>query len=400
MSDRFLIVLSFLILINICQARPSKPDIQQANKSLIENHSGKFLCITQGGYPPPTFTWLINQIKINESFYNVRSDTRQSYSELNLPMEKRFHNGLLTCHVENQALDTPLITTYTLNIEYKPEVRLRHGQKIVSNSNLLVVEDDRMTLQCEAESNPPILKPVAWLKNNISLSDMNSSSLILSNIKRNDDGVYTCLASNAIGHSQSSVHIRVQYSPMIHLDGGGSINENEKLTLTCRVDAYPSIDYYQWYKNHQKLNTSSLTSSIVIEKVSKEDSGIYICMVKNTLNYFNGSSIEKYNKTQTKVTVNYAPKVRTFDSIVAVDLLTTNVKFQCEIDSYPESIVTWRFNNNNVIFNSNKYSIVQNKSLSYLTIQQIQSNTDYGLYSCNATNNLGYNSTTIQLRSK
>ncbi|CAF2092548.1 unnamed protein product [Rotaria magnacalcarata] len=380
--------------------RPSKPDIQQANKSLIENHSGKFLCITQGGYPPPTFTWLINQIKINESFYNVRSDTRQSYSELNLPMEKRFHNGLLTCHVENQALDTPLITTYTLNIEYKPEVRLRHGQKIVSNSNLLVVEDDRMTLQCEAESNPPILKPVAWLKNNISLSDMNSSSLILSNIKRNDDGVYTCLASNAIGHSQSSVHIRVQYSPMIHLDGGGSINENEKLTLTCRVDAYPSIDYYQWYKNHQKLNTSSLTSSIVIEKVSKEDSGIYICMVKNTLNYFNGSSIEKYNKTQTKVTVNYAPKVRTFDSIVAVDLLTTNVKFQCEIDSYPESIVTWRFNNNNVIFNSNKYSIVQNKSLSYLTIQQIQSNTDYGLYSCNATNNLGYNSTTIQLRSK
>ena len=50
--------------------------------------------------------------------------------------------------------------------------------------------------------------------------------------------------------------------------------------------------------------------------------------------------------------------------------------------------------------NSNKYSILQNKSLSYLTIQQIQSVHDYGLYSCNASNKLGYNSTTIQLRSK
>jgi hypothetical protein len=63
------------------------------------------------------------------------------------------------------------------------------------------------------------------------------------------------------------------------------------------------IDYYQWYKNNEKLNISSLLSSIIIEKVSKEDSGIYICMVKNTLKYSNGSSIEKFNKTQTKVIV-------------------------------------------------------------------------------------------------
>ncbi|CAF4900498.1 unnamed protein product, partial [Rotaria sp. Silwood2] len=116
MSDRFLTVPSFLILI---KTRPTKPDIQQTNKSLIENNIGKFLCITQGGNPLPTFNWLINQIKINESFYIVHSDTRQSYSELYLPLEKHFHNGLLTCQIDNQALDKPLITSYTLNIECK-----------------------------------------------------------------------------------------------------------------------------------------------------------------------------------------------------------------------------------------------------------------------------------------
>lgn len=91
--------------------------------------------------------------------------------------------------------------------------------------------------------------------------------------------------------------------PSVYLNGGGLINENEKLTLTCHVDSYPTIDYFQWYKNHQKLNTSTLTSSIIIDKISKDDAGVYVCMVKNTLKYPNGSSIEKYNKTQTRVVV-------------------------------------------------------------------------------------------------
>ena len=69
------------------------------------------------------------------------------------------------------------------------------------------------------------------------------------------------------------------------------------------MDSYPSIDYYQWYRNHEKLNISSLASSLVIEKVSADDAGIYICMVKNTLKYGNGTVIEKFNKTQTKVIV-------------------------------------------------------------------------------------------------
>ncbi len=47
-------------------ARPTKPDIQQTNKSLTEHSLGKFLCTTQGGNPLPTFNWLINQIQLNE----------------------------------------------------------------------------------------------------------------------------------------------------------------------------------------------------------------------------------------------------------------------------------------------------------------------------------------------
>lgn len=41
-------------------------------------------------------------------------------------------------------------------------------------------------------------------------SGINSPTLTLQTIKRNDEGEYTCITSNAIGRSQASVHIRVQ----------------------------------------------------------------------------------------------------------------------------------------------------------------------------------------------
>ncbi len=47
-------------------------------------------------------------------------------------------------------------------------------------------------------------------KNSDFILGTTSPSLTLQNIKRSDDGEYTCLSSNSIGRGQSTVHIRVQ----------------------------------------------------------------------------------------------------------------------------------------------------------------------------------------------
>lgn len=107
-------------------ARPSKPELYQSNETLVENGLALFICTTQGGNPLPTFTWLINQIPINSSLYTVSPNT----SELRLPLEKRFHNGQLTCQVNNQALDHPLITSRLLNIQCKKFSRERERGEI------------------------------------------------------------------------------------------------------------------------------------------------------------------------------------------------------------------------------------------------------------------------------
>ncbi|CAF4368810.1 unnamed protein product, partial [Adineta steineri] len=160
----------------------------------------------------------------------------------------------------------------------KPEVRLRANGKNISNLNLIFTENEQFTIDCAIDSNPSPTKPLVWLKNGVLISSSASSSLTLQSIKRTDDGEYTCSSTNSIGQSHSSVYIRVQYSPIVEINGGGIINESEKLILICNVKSYPMIDYYQWYKNNEKLNTSSLTSTIIIEKVSKYDSGNYVCM--------------------------------------------------------------------------------------------------------------------------
>ncbi|UJR25722.1 hypothetical protein I4U23_007074 [Adineta vaga] len=372
-------VLSINVLLTIL-TRPSQPDLQQTNRSLVENQVGRFSCKTKGGNPLPTFHWLLNDMKLNESFYHVYPNTHQSHSELYLPLEKRFHNGSLTCQVQNQALDKPLQSSYTLNIQYKPDVSLHSNRAIVSNLNLLVTENDHVTIDCQIDSNPALIKPINWLKNGVLLSGHTSPSLPLQSIKRADDGEYTCSSTNAIGQSQSSVHIRVQYSPLIELTGGGIKTENQRLVLSCNVNSYPLIDYYQWYKNNEKLNTSSLTSSIVIEKIAREDAGNYVCLVKNTLKYSNGSVIEKFNKTQTKVLVQYTPKVYSEHPIIAADLEETNIELHCNIDSYPSATILWKLENK-ILSNSTKYLISQKNSSSYLILRQIQSNRDYGFYS-------------------
>jgi hypothetical protein len=112
----FFFFLSYCVLLLL--ARPTKPELYQSNETLVENSLALFICTTQGGNPSPTFTWLINQIPINGTFSTVLPNT----SELRLPLEKRFHNGQLTCQVNNQALDNPLSTSRTLNIQCKKRI--------------------------------------------------------------------------------------------------------------------------------------------------------------------------------------------------------------------------------------------------------------------------------------
>ena len=62
----------------------------------------------------------------------------------------------------------------------KPEINLRHGQTIVTNLNLLVIENERLTLDCQIQSNPTTIEPITWLKNGASITGLSSLFLFIS----------------------------------------------------------------------------------------------------------------------------------------------------------------------------------------------------------------------------
>ena len=81
-------------------------------------------------------------------------------------------------------------------------------------TNLTVISDTQVTVRCEASMDPsPAIK---WeiqgkdsdFKNTVSLSKDNSS-LILSEPKADDSGIYTCTASNNVGWVSISSNIKI-----------------------------------------------------------------------------------------------------------------------------------------------------------------------------------------------
>ncbi|CAF0743366.1 unnamed protein product [Didymodactylos carnosus] len=388
--------LSIIIILTVL-TRPSLPKLHQTNEILTEKSIAQFLCSTVGGNPSPTFSWYLNQNVINENIY-----TNASLSELRLPIERRYHGAQISCQVDNKALDKPLTISIKLNVQYKPDVSLKYGQSIVTSGNIAIIENSSFLLECLVDSNPSTIEHIQWLKNGATLTDITSPSLILQTIKRTDEGEYTCIAMNSIGKGQASIRVRIQYGPIVKLKGAETIRENQRLSLECTTDAYPEVEIYQWYKNNQLLYNSK-HSMFIIDRVQKQDHGNYSCLAKNFLKFSNDSQIEMSNKANIRITIEYAPVVTSLISKIASDPMT-DVIFQCQIDSYPESTINWIFNGTLIGTNTGKYFIIQKRindiSQSNLIVKNVQTPIDYGLYSCSAMNKFGQNSTTIQLRLK
>ena len=70
-----------------------------------------------------------------------------------------------------------------------------------------VTEDYNVTLYCNASGTPPL--SVSWVK--VSSGErFNGRELMLTNISRNQGGIYRCEASNECGNASESSNIAVQ----------------------------------------------------------------------------------------------------------------------------------------------------------------------------------------------
>ncbi|XP_036060907.1 macrophage colony-stimulating factor 1 receptor [Onychomys torridus] len=159
-----------------------------------------------------------------------------------------------------------------------------------------------------------------------------------------DAGKYSCVASNSLGTHWESMNFQVVESAYLNLTSEQSlskeVSEGESLTLTVNVDAYPSLQSYNWtylgplFEDQHKLDFNikrttayRYTSELILNRVKPLEAGQYSFLAQNKAGW---------NNVTFELTLRYLPEV----SVTWMPVNGSDVLF-CYVSGYPQPNVTW-----------------------------------------------------------
>ncbi|XP_062256249.1 B-cell receptor CD22-like isoform X3 [Platichthys flesus] len=262
---------------------------------------------------------------------------------------------------------------------------------VQANPGLEVNENVLLTLSCSAESNPPV-SSVTWRKTTDGREEIIQGTRTwrktfrVNSASPSDSGLYSCEATNDIGSGKSPpAEVKVRYKPRkTSISVSGSSDNQVKvggsLTLTCDTDANPAPTTYSWYrsKNQQTdswwKNTNRRELSLTIQRA---DEACYSCSASNRI----GGG----DKSQPVcIQVLYSPKHVRVQANPGLDVKeNVLLTLSCSAESNPPvSSVTWRKTTD-----GREEIIQQTQTLTFRV--NSASPSDSGLYSCEATNDIG-----------
>nr|XP_061790885.1 hemicentin-1-like [Nerophis lumbriciformis] len=343
----------------------------ETQKYLAPVDSSVTLQCLSDGVPSPSVTWLKDGQLLSES---VRQRVLSSGS-LQVAFIQPSDTGRYTCTAANAAGTTSLEMSLTVQI---PPSILDFEQEVV------VVERSHAQLVCVAMGVPQ--PTISWEKDGVLLGEeigeyttLPSGELVIDTAQPGDAGRYTCVATNDVGHDSKTVILSVHTHPIFtHLVGDISLNKGERLLLDCGANGIP-LPRITWAFNNKIMpvhyDHMNGHSELVIEKVSKEDSGTYTCVAENTV-----GSIKSLGFVHVK-----EPPIIDGDlHSNRIEPLGGNAILNCDVRGDPLPKIQWSKNGMNLHIN-NRIRQLDNGSLAiYGTVTE-----DAGNYVCVATNDAG-----------
>uniref|UniRef100_A0A3B5LKZ5 Hemicentin 1 n=1 Tax=Xiphophorus couchianus TaxID=32473 RepID=A0A3B5LKZ5_9TELE len=333
------------------------------------------------GSPPPSITWHKDGQLLSDSGHQ----RLLSSGSLQIAFVQQSDAGRYTCTAANPAGTDSLDMTLTVQ---PPSIS---GGK----QEVVVVEKSQVQLMCVAEGIPQ--PELSWKKDRNPLSEsrgeftiLPSGELIIDSAQPEDAGSYTCVATNSVGEDSWTVTLSVHTHPSFtKLLIDVSLNKGERLVLTCGVSGIPTptIKWIMNNKNIPHYNHVNGHSELVIERVSKEDTGTYTCVAENRV-----GTIKSLGFVYVK------PPIIDGDLHAnRIEPLGGNAILNCEVRGDPLPTIQWSKNGINIRIN-NRIRQLDNGSLAiYGTVSE-----DAGSYMCVATNDAGVveRSVTLTLQSK
>lgn len=225
--------------------------------------------------------------------------------------------------------------------------------------------------------------------------------LHIRNVRVSDSGEYTCQI-NTTPVKMKIINLKVVVPPTIisHLSSSDmEVREGDTVTLICNVTGIPHPNV-TWYRQSASNDYSTMErigqqgEVLVIHNVSRYCDDVYECVAKN--------GIPPSVSRKIKVSVDFAPEVQLRNKRIG-QVKGRETILDCRITASPQGVTVW-MRDGKELFNSEKYSIeVFNEgghtiTLSLRITQIVDS--DFGDYTCLASNHLGRDKETMLLYEK
>ncbi|XP_075450106.1 roundabout homolog 2 isoform X13 [Ascaphus truei] len=254
-------------------------------------------------------------------------------------------------------------------------------------TDVVVAAGEPAILECQPPRGHP--EPtIYWKKDKVRIDDreerisIRSGKLMISNTRKSDAGMYTCVGTNMVGERDSDpAELTVFERPtFLRRPINQVVLEEEAVEFRCQVqgDPQPTV---RWKKDDADLPRGRYDIkddyTLRIKKAVSVDEGTYTCISENRVGKVEASAI---------LTVRAPPQfvVRPRDQIVAQGRTVT---FPCETKGNPQPAVFWqKEGSQNLLFPNqplqpnSRYSVSPTGDLTITSIQR----SDTGYYICQA----------------
>ncbi|XP_028450617.1 neural cell adhesion molecule 1a isoform X9 [Perca flavescens] len=342
--------------------------------------------------PPPTIIWKHKGSKIQ-----VAKDVRYKIMDnghLQIRGIKKIDEGMYNCEARVMARGEIDFKMIKVVVNVLPTIRAR-----LSEVNATADIGSSALLACDADGFPE--PTVTWAHNNIVLEtgdkyslNEDGSELVIKDVKKVDEGDYTCIAKNKAGEKAEEVSLNVFVQPKItYLNNQTASEFDDQVTLTCEAlgDPTPTISWSfenrVFTEGEQSLDRNIVVrsharvSSLTLKNVVFTYAGQYLCTASNSIGQDNQHMY---------LEVRYAPKIQGRVTVYTWEGNAANIS--CEVEAHPGASVVWfRDGLQLPSANTTNMKLYNTQTVSYLEITPDSQN-DFGSYNCTATNAMGADS--------
>ncbi|XP_065084744.1 protein sidekick isoform X2 [Ochlerotatus camptorhynchus] len=380
-----------------------KIDVVVAYMGIFEDLTEQIISV-QSGYPAilnlsriesvpaPSVTWQTEDGPLN---YDIKYATTASNQLIILSVDendmKSYRARAINTQIGKEEISAFIRVNVTGNSysEVAPEI-------IVEPRSMRVVRGEQtVQLECIANARPLHELETIWLKDGIPVENSGISyahtdpwnrTLALLYVNLTHTGQYTCQVQMRTGghptvHSVATVTVQEPPSFFTPFRTETLGDYGSKTTLPCDVIGEP-VPYVTWFRNAEGLDLSTDRytvlddHSLVIKKLSMEDSAMFQCLASNEAG-------EKSSYTWLKVKTSLPIMEMPPTNLTVLD--GKDATMHCRAVGAPTPNITWVFNESQGIELSGRIQILDSGDLLISNVRE----SDAGLYTCIRANEAG-----------